>query len=207
MTYLAQTTLLTAGADPADNQSNGFYVSGTPASTGEMDSWATAIKTFYEACKTAGAMRGMAQNNHIIKFYDVTQPAPNYPVYETTFDFGFAPGAVELPLEVALCVSYKNNSLNTVLRARRRGRVYVSGWGTTQNSVGRPTSTAYTALANAYADYCDDVNVIGGLTAGIYSRVQDIVSEVEEVWCDNAWDTQRRRGVTPSARVSVAVTP
>jgi hypothetical protein len=207
MTHLAQVTLLAASADSADNQSNGFYVSDSGISTGEFDSWAVAIKTFYDTCYSGGALRGMEQNNHIVKFYDVTGSPPNYPVYETTFNLATSPAAIDLPMEVALCASYKNNTNNSVLRARRRGRIYISGWTETANTSGRPTSTATNALAQGYKDYCDDVNVIGTLTAVIYSRVQDIVNNVEEVWCDNEWDIQRRRGGVATSRTTYTVTP
>ena len=160
-----------------------------------------------EGVKAGGGMRGLAQNNHIVKFYEVGGGPPNYPVYETSFNFTAAPNAVDLPPEVALCVSYKNNTNNSVLRARRRGRIYLSGWGEASNTDGRPTSTAIDALVAAYRDYCDDVNVIGTLSAVIYSRVQDITNNVEEVWVDNAWDTQRRRGVSATSRTSLTVTP
>lgn len=207
MTTLAQVTLLTAGADSADNQTNGFYVSDSGISTAEMDSWRNAIKTFYDAAAGNGAMRGLAQNNHIIKFYTVGTPAPNYPIYQNTFNLAASPGAFDLPPEVALCVSYKNNTNNSVLRARRRGRIYLSGWGEAQNTTGRPNAGLPAALAGAFKTYCDSVNLIGTLTACIYSRVQDITNEIEEVWVDNAWDTQRRRGEKPTVRSSVTVTP
>jgi len=207
MTHLAQVTLLTAGADSADNQSNGFYISDSGVTESTLDAWAVAIRQFYIDCKAAGAMRGLAQNNHIIKFYDVLTEPPNYPVYETTWNFDTAPGAMDLPPELCLAVSYKNNSQNTILRARRRGRIYISGWGEAQNTTGRPTSTAYDGLANAMQDYCDAVNVISGFTAVIYSRAQFTTTPIEEVWCDNAWDTQRRRGEKPTVRTSLPVVP
>jgi len=207
MTLLAQTTLIASSANSADNQSNGFYVSESGYTEANLDTWATAIKTFYEGCVTAGAMLGIAQNNHIIKFYDVGAPAPNYPVYETTFNLATSVNATDLPQEVALCVSYRNNTQNSVLRARRRGRIYISGWAESRNTAGRPTSAAYQGLAQAYKDYCDAVNVISGFTAVVYSRVQDITSEIEEVWCDDEWDTMRRRGGKPTARYSLSVTP
>lgn len=207
MTTFAQTTLLVASGVSADNQSNGFHVSDSGITEADMDAWTTAIKTFYDYCYSVGALRGMASSNHIIKFYDVGGAPPNYPIYETTFNLAVTPAAIDLPPEVALAVSYKNVTNNSVLRARRRGRIYISGWTESANTAGRPSTAAYEGLAQAYADYCDDVNVISTLTAGIYSPTQDILSEVEEVWCDDAWDTQRRRGWAATARETIPVTP
>lgn len=207
MTTLAQVTLITKSTNTADYQSNGFYVSDSGYTTAELDAWAAAIKTFYDDCYTDGALRGFNQNNHIVKFYDVGGAPPNYPVYETTFNLTTNPGNIELPMEVALAVSYKNNSQNTVLRARRRGRIYISGWASARNAVGRPDNAAFQGVSTAYTDYCDTVNTIGSLTAVIYSRVQNITCEVEEVWADNEWDTQRRRGGTATTRSTNTVTP
>jgi len=207
MTTLAQVTLISASTDTADNNTNGFYVSDSGITEAEMDSWTVALKTFYDTCYSGGALRFAVANNHIVKFYDVGGAPPNYPIYETTFNLATATAAIDMPMEVALAVSYKNNTNNTVLRARRRGRIYISGWTEAANTSGRPTSTATNALAQGYKDYCDDVNVIGTLSAVIYSRVQDITNNVEEVWCDNEWDTQRRRGGKATTRTTYTVTP
>lgn len=205
MTLLAQVTLITKTGDSADYQTNGFYASESGYTTGELDSWANALKTFYDDIYTDGGLRGFAQNNHLVKFYNVGGTPPNYPVYETTFNLTTNPVAIELPMEMCLAVSYRNNSNNTVLRARRRGRIYISGWASARNAAGRPDAAAYQGLCTAYTDYCDTLNTIGSLTAVIYSRVQDITNNVEEVWCDNEWDTQRRRGGVATARETQTV--
>lgn len=202
----AQVTLLALSGDTADNQVNGFAITedGGP-SEAELDSWAVAIKTFYEGVKAVGGMKGLAQNSHLVKFYDILGAAPNYPIYETTFNFTAAPSAIDLPLEVSLAVSYRNTVLNSVPRARRRGRIYLSGMGEGQNTTGRPISTLYEGCATAYADYVADVNAIGTFEAGVWSRTDQVVYPIDEVWCDNEWDTQRRRGSKATTRFSVSV--
>lgn len=205
MTLFAQVTLLAASGNTEDNQVNGFAADGAVTGASDFDDWRTALKTFYDTVYGLGGLRGIAQNNHIVKFYDITLPPPNYPIAERTFNLASAPAAIDMPLEVALCVSYKNTVNNAVPRPRRRGRIYISGWTEGANLVGRPGTTQYQGLANAYADYVADLNVIGTLEAGVWSRVDQIVYPIDEVWCDNEWDVQRRRGGKPTTRQTVSV--
>jgi hypothetical protein len=202
----AQVTLISASGNSEDNQSNIFAVA-SPASVSAAaaDDWRDAIKQFYDSCYANGALRGMAQNNHLIKFYEIPGITPNYPVEERTFNLGVAPAAIDQPMELALCVSYKNVSLNSVPRARRRGRIYISGWSETVNVSGRPQTSIYEQLADDYADYALAVNLIPDFTAGVWSRVDEEVYPIEDVWCDNEWDVQRRRGGKATARYTVGI--
>jgi hypothetical protein len=204
--YFAQVTLLAKSGDPADNQVNGFAFEETGAPTfGEMDTYTTAIKDFYDDVQTVNGANGLETSGHLVKFYDILGAAPNYPIYETTWSFAAATLAVDLPLEVALAVSYKNTVNNTVPRARRRGRIYISGWTESVNSTGRPSSIAYEGLADAYKTFADTVNTIGTMEAGVWSRRDGVVYPIQEIWCDNEWDTQRRRGTRPTVRYGVDV--
>jgi len=160
--YFAQVTLLAKSGDAADNQVNGFAFEDVGAPTfAEMDTYTTAIKDFYDDVQIVNGANGLETSGHIVKFYDILGTAPNYPIYETTWSFAAATLAVDLPLEVALAVSYKNTVNNTVPRARRRGRIYISGWTESVNSSGRPSSIAYEGLADAYKTLADTVNTIG----------------------------------------------
>lgn len=202
----AQVTLLAASGNSADNQVNGFALSSAIGTNDAgMDSWAVAIKNFYDSARLADGCRGLAQNNHLVKFYDIPGSTPNYPFYETTFNFATAPATVDMPLEVALCVSYRNTVLNSVPRARRRGRIYISGWAESANTAGRPVSTAYQGLADAYADYVLETNSIDDYEAGIWSRTDGVVYPIDEVWADNEWDTVRRRGGVATTRYTLTV--
>jgi len=204
--FFAQVTLLTASGNSADYQVNGYAIDGpgSPA-TADLDSWAVAIKDFYDDVNILGGLRGITQNAHLVKFYDILGTPPNYPIYETTFNLASSPGAIDLPEEVALCVSYKNTVLNSVPRARRRGRIYLSGWTEGANAAGRPSSAAYQGVADAYATYVAAVNGISTFEAGVWSRTDATVYPIDEVWSDNEWDTQRRRGSLPTVRYSLSV--
>lgn len=202
----AQVTLLAASGNSEDNLSN-IFAAESPGSVDATkgNAWRDAIKQFYEDVKAVGGMKGLAQSNHIIKYYEVPGGTPNYPVYENTFSFAAAPSAIDLPMEVSLCVSYANTTNNAVPRARRRGRIYLSGFGEGQNTAGRPISSLYQGVATAYADYALAVDAITDLEAGVWSRVDGEIYEIDTVWCDDEWDTQRRRGGKATTRYSVGI--
>jgi hypothetical protein len=204
--YFAQVTLLAASGNGADNQVNGFAFEevGTP-DTAEMDTYTVAVKDFYDDILTINGCAGLMTNGHIVKFYDILGTAPNYPIYETTFNMASAPPAIDMPLEVALAVSYKNTVANSVPRGRRRGRIYISGWAESMNTAGRPISTAFNGLADAYKVFADTVNTIGTFEAGVWSRANGVVYPIQEIFCDNEWDTVRRRGGEATSRYEVSV--
>lgn len=205
MTLYAQTTLLTDSLDPADYQSNGFAVQGGTTAEADLDDWADAIRVFYNNVLFIGGMLGIQQNNHVIKFYEIGNPAPNYPVYQTTFNLSSNPGDIQMPMEVALCISYANTTVNTVPRARRRGRIYLSGWSEAFNDAGRPVEANLSTLVGYYKTYADTVNAIPSFSAGIWSRADDFVYAIDTAWVDNEWDIQRRRGGKPTERQTVTI--
>lgn len=199
--YHMQTTLLTKDGNPENYQSNGFAI----GQIGSLDlagatNWVSYVKDLYDEFYTNGALRGMEQNNHVAKIYEIGQPKPNYPVFELNFDLATNPASIDLPMELSLCVSYYASAATTILRARRRGRIYVSGWAEVANDSGRPLAATPGLMADAYGDYVLACDALPNLSAGVWSRTNDTVYEVDTVWCDNEWDTQRRRGSKPTSR-------
>lgn len=201
--YAAQVTLLSATGAAEDNQSNTF-AAGQIATldAAYANSWTTVIKDFYDDVVTTGGLKGMSQNNHLIKFYDIEAAAPNYPLFERNFNLASAPFAVDLPQEVALCISYSNVQAVTIARGRRRGRLYISGWGESTNTAGQPTDGTCDALLGNFEDYVVAFNAIGTLNASIWSRTGNTTYPIEEAHVDNAWDTQRRRGTKSDYRAT-----
>lgn len=89
-------------------------------------------------------------------------------------------------------------------QARRRGRIYLGPFGqtvlgTTAVTSDRPLAAAVTAIANA-------ATALATATAGavvpwvIYSPTNGSGAVVTDGWVDNAFDTQRRRGVAATSR-------
>jgi hypothetical protein len=137
-------------------------------------------------------------------------------------------GAQGLPEEIALCLSYYSTS-NT---PRHRGRIYLGPWADavlTSAIEPRPSSGLLLAMVTAGTRLSADgtsAQSTGGLTpiipatsvpaavdgvnwylrsrvgTGTPSSPVPSWERIEKGWVDNGWDSQRRRGVAASARVT-----
>nr|CRY96801.1 hypothetical protein [uncultured prokaryote] len=204
--FIAQANLLAQTGNTEDVNVNTFAVlKDTTPSSGELDDWTDAIQLFYQSQKDLGGLKGRANAGGFIKFYAADTGVPNYPIDTINMTFTGTAPAIDMPAEVNLCVSYANDSMNSVPRGRRRGRLYMGAWGEDQNISGRPTSTVYEGLAGLFGDYVDSVNLITGMTACIWSRTNANGYPIERVWCDNEWDIVRSRGGKSTARETVTI--
>lgn len=204
--YYAQVAVAALTGETADVNVNVFAVQCASTLDGtKAAAWRDALITFYDECLTQGAMRGRARTGHTVKFLKATRSVPNYPLFQYDWALVGTPPALDLPAEVALCASYANDTEALVPRARRRGRIYISGWASSINASGRPVSAGYNGLEGAYSDYCIEVNGIGDLTAGVWSRTTGDVFKIDRVWVDNEWDTQRRRGGKATVRATQVI--
>lgn len=104
------------------------------------------------------------------------------------------------PREVACCLSYYAGQ-NT---PRRRGRMYMGPFVGTSLGV-RPDPT----LTAAILDLGDGILGLGGLDVSWvqYSPTENTSQGVTDYYVDNAWDTQRSRGLDPTARTERVVGP
>lgn len=167
----------------------------------ELDDFVAIFKDFYDDIESLLSV-DIAQTGHIIKFIDLESVlVPNYPYFETTFNLLTNPSAAAFPQEVALCLSMQGARVSGTPQARRRGRVFIGPITTATMTDGRPNSTARGTLATA-AD-----TLAGNLKAAerpselsIWSVTDGVAVVVRDGWVDNAYDTQRRRGVSPTAR-------
>jgi hypothetical protein len=151
------------------------------------------------------------------------------PLHTEVFDFVSWARASEtgLPNEVACCLSMKNSILGSVPPPRRRGRVYLGplniGGLVASGGVWRPSVGLQEDLIEASQKMLTDA-AAQGLALVVYSRPYEgrgVVPRpghprgdlpaiaarsgeayvVDSFWCDNAFDTQRRRGERPTARL------
>jgi len=206
--FSAQVSLAASGGATEDVNVNSFYISNalTPTNA-QVTSWKAAIDTFYNELVNLGALRGRAVAGHVEKFYAEDGSVPNYPFEERSLTLASTPPAIGLPTEVNLCASYANDSSNLVPRARRRGRIYIGGWASDTNTVGRPTTTIFTNTTNLFATYVEAVNDITGFRSVVYSRSNLAGYPIERVWVDNDWDTMRSRGRKSTTRNTVLINP
>lgn len=143
-----------------------------------------------------------------IRCYDMSDPKPRVPrIVPWTVNPGLD-DTNDLPEEVACCVSFHGSAPFT---ARRRGRVYIGPLNTfaVGNDTGldggvapsRPKFQLQQAAAGAF-----DVLMRDTYLAGLQWQICSMTPSINYVnivggHVDNAWDTQRRRGVDPTSRV------
>ena len=162
------------------------------------------------------AEASMATLRHTLKVYDMGHAEPRIPVYQLTTQHGttnnvVAPG----PAEVAICLSYRGAAVSGMNPARTRGRVYIGPLNNTSGSVDaaghyRPTLATRDDFVAAGRGL-----QVGARAAGwpwvVYSRGGPdtgefgggwfpFVTEIVHCWCDDAFDTQRSRGPSPTTR-------
>lgn len=154
--------------------------------------------------------------------YNMDLPEPRAPIVEELFAI-FPPASVALPHEVALCGSFQGDPEPGIPMARRRGRVY---FGPLNSSAGaeaggdyRPSTAALNIVSSALGGLRDaggDLEVVGWrwVVASMGARnntnqaipyedrplLPKMLTPITTVWCDNSFDTQRRRGTSPTAR-------
>lgn len=130
------------------------------------------------------------------RIYDLGQTPPREPRINPIGVPGES-GGVPLPGEVALCLSLRTDDRT----ARGRGRLYlgplVSSALASSGGIVRPNSL----LVQGIVDSANDVlNTTENVTWGIISQRDGTAKPVTGGYVDDAFDTQRRRGIAPSTR-------
>jgi len=149
-----------------------------------------------------------------IRFYDMADPEPRVPVSIEPLILTPGTGDPGLPAEVAVCLSFRGAVPSGANRARRTGRIYLGPFTTGVLEI----ATGDTRVSTTFAGFVDDGldsltvpvdnggriwtwSVYSPSTVGGGSNPNLGAFHVETVWMDNAFDTQRRRGSRPTARM------
>lgn len=142
------------------------------------------------------------------------------PVYSKTWTVAAQNASgVDLPAEVATCLSYhgdftgvaEHGAAGTRPKARRRGRIYIGplitgvlryghGAGTPQ----RPDTAWNTRMIDS-AQAMASALTGHGWEWNTFSRTDWAIHTVVGGWVDDEFDTQRRRGESPSSRTTYTV--
>lgn len=186
---------------PADAVVNRFHFDCTSDVAGVTDTIDTALVTFYSSIDTHFSLL-MATTGQTVTWYNLEDPEPRVPL-RTTAPFGqFSVGGTALPAEVALCMSFQATRVSGVNQARRRNRVYLGTFAkaASADSTGRPTTTCRGDIASAGGALLATSDGTATWTWVTRSETSTATAAVDNGWVDDAWDTQRRRGVEPSAR-------
>lgn len=203
----AQVIIKTDDAISENYVTNSWCISCADFPSGaECDEYTVCFDGFYTSM-TSYFGDVVAQNGHEVKYYDLTQTVPpNYPIASTTFNLSSNPGIDTLPTEVALCLSFQGEKVPGFPQARRRGRIYFGPVNANQTGGGRPVSgiiTALTTTADALATAL--LACSNAATLSVWSGTNAASVPVTDGWVDNAWDTQRRRGIDRTTRTTFTI--
>lgn len=183
-----------------------------------------ALDRFYNDVHAATAAIGDYISRSVNRAADAcsidlyTMPAVDGPTGSprstTTFTLeGTDAGNVTLPSECAAVLSFAadlagipEESGVTRPRARRRGRVFLGPLNSnaTDATAGATTplrlGTPFLEVCTAAADVELEPGSLGDWEWCVFSQTDWVARPVETIWMDNAFDTQRRRGVEATFR-------
>lgn len=130
-----------------------------------------------------------------VKAYDAQGTPPVYPAADFTVRPGTAPTS-SVNRDVALCLSFYAGQN----RPRQRGRLYVP---CAIKSISPGSARPSAVQQQQVADLVPIFTGLGGTDVDwvVYSRLDNQPRSVSHWWVDNAWDTQRRRGLQPTSRL------
>jgi len=189
---------------PADVSVNTWSFSGASANETTAAEVGAFLNTYYTALRPflSPALNPEAVG---IKMYDRADAEPRTPFVTATYDLGAQTSTLGLPEEVAVCLSFRGVLESGEPPARRRGRIYMGPLNTdvlaaSNRSVVDPDFID-TMLA-AYEAAWDELT-IAGLVHAVWSPTDVVSRPVVSAWMDDAFDTQRRRGVLATGRTTV----
>lgn len=200
---------------------NTFYFQNAVPDVADFGACATALRRFYTETNTnAGGAATAALIEYMsptalkpteqltIKLYDMADPEPRSPMLTDISTITFPPIGTKktMPYEVALCMSFKAVTQSGDTPARNRGRVYIgpivhTAMGDEVLEMGRPNSALRQAIGGAGVRMRTEQLAVGNIWV-VHSPTTGPLSAkpVVTIWCDDAWDTQRRRGLQPTLR-------
>jgi len=207
----AQVALVNDSLLPADQAQNTWHFITPGAVDASGDDIKDLLTDFYNAAHANILFSSIITGTILIKLYDLEDPQPRPPVYTSSWSLTGTLGA-PYPAEVAVCLSYQAPVLAGTPQARRRGRIYLGPISTAAGSSGtgdlRVAVSAREDIADAAAALANQVTY-AGLVWVVYSPTIDAgstlsaaCSTVTNGWVDDAFDSQRRRGLAATNRTT-----
>jgi len=147
-----------------------------------------------------------ATDAHEIRFYDQNAIGAQIPLATRRFSIPFT-ASTAIPAEVSLVLTMRAN-LNGVPPARQRGRLYLGPFGQAalrlDEAAGevRPEPATLDAILRAGLRLITEADATMPKWA-VWSGRDNLARLVDRVAVDDAWDTQRRRGVKPTLRTTL----
>lgn len=208
-TFRVQMTLPMDSGLPADAVVNTLHFTTALLVIGpaQFDNVVDMIDDFWNNIPTGGTTSPAAYfpatvgPNMSIEFYDLGDPKPRVPKYQKSIAITSSVSGVSLPSEVALCLSFQADRESGASQARRRNRIYIGPLSTfTVASDGRPTTALIDNLRRAAKDLLNAADASINWEWAVYSPTNDETYNIANGWVDNAWDSQRRRGLKATSR-------
>lgn len=109
------------------------------------------------------------------------------------------------PGEVAVCLSYAASEDWEASVARRRGRIFLGPLIGSQTNVDRPGTTIQADTIALGQLLAQPVPASTAYQWMLWSTTDQVGALIRSISFDNAWDTQRRRGLSPTTRQVVSL--
>lgn len=220
MTFIrVQASLQRDGLNPIDDIVNTFHFDSDQSFADDADDCMARVDAFYDAIGGTFFHSRMAGTG-VMKVYDLEDAEPRPPRIEDPFAHPVSANNAVIPGEVAVAVSYRALPIPGVSNRRLRGRLYLGLVSATMLELlsdgVHVTSACRTLLVDALVDLCTGPDAGDGRLA-VFSRtiagpapwtateLGNAFHDVEEVWCDDAVDTIRSRGLAPTVRTTALV--
>lgn len=200
---------------PRDRFVNTWHVivpTGTPSGSDLLE-MADAVKGFYVGGGATSVQAYISPwaggSGRTVKIYNLDDTLPRAPIYEFSDPDPISGlSGTGFPNEVAICLSFHAAAVSGAVQARRRGRIYVGPLNTASGSItpvgdSRPNPTLRTAFLSA-AGYADLQLAAAGASWCVYSPTSSTAVKNEFYSVDDAFDTQRRRGLSATLVQSIA---
>jgi hypothetical protein len=130
-----------------------------------------------------------------IKVYDM--PAVGEPVFAKDYTIEGSTNAG--PNEVAICLSYTATDNPAEAGRRHRGRIYIGPLSGSETSSDRPQTGLRTNVLD-FGEALASIGFASNTTWLMWSSTLQASQKIEAIWVDDAWDTQRRRGLAALGR-------
>lgn len=161
----------------------------------EIDGSDTIVQVsndIHTAYANAGALFASTVVSMTIKVYGMV---PGPPLLST--NYAIATGGTAAPAEVALCLSYAGTTIPQAAPRTQKGRIYLGPINGADERPGSVRMNNVVALGQELAA----AGTAGSTVWHVHSAKLGTSVPIQSVWCDDSWDTQRRRGLAPTSRV------
>lgn len=160
-----------------------------------------ALRDYYTSFSPFGSSL-LSPDKCRIEGYVLSDPEPRQPRYDAPFG-NFTWGVNAAPTEVSLCMSYQAARQSGVPQARRRGRVYMPPMALNAlGADGRPDVNVIDIINTAADTLLDASEAAADWDWIQYSPTDLQMSDIDNGWVDDEFDTQRRRGRKATTRVT-----